>query len=84
MHDRPQFQAKFHVAEEEAGGPKLGPPTGPMSIPLPLKYHTRVWFLDGGHSFTPKNTAQEKFVANPWTFEENKQPSIPYKGSFCV
>jgi len=36
----PKFQAKFGVPEEEPDGPKLGSPTGPMSIPLPSKYPT--------------------------------------------
>jgi len=34
----PKFQAKFGIPEEEIGGPKLGPTTGPMSIPIPSKY----------------------------------------------
>jgi hypothetical protein len=38
--------------------------------------------LMGGIVLRLKHTAQEKFVANQWTFEENKRPSIPYKGSF--
>jgi len=37
---RPKFQTKFGVAKEEPDRPKLGSPTGPMSIPLPLKYPT--------------------------------------------
>jgi len=36
----PEFQAKFRVHEEEANGPNVGPPTDPMSIPIPLKYPT--------------------------------------------
>ena len=29
-----------------------------------------------------KNTDQKKFVANPWTLEENQRPFMSYKGSF--
>ena len=52
-----------------------------LTIPIPLKYPTRVWFLGGG-GFTPENTDQKKFVANPWTLEENQRPFMSYKGSF--
>ena len=33
-------QVEFHVPEEEPDRPWVGPPTGPMSIPLPSKYPT--------------------------------------------
>ena len=31
----PKFQAEFGVAEEDPGGPRLGPPPDPVSTPLP-------------------------------------------------
>ena len=43
----PKFQAEFGVTEEEPDSRLVGPPTGPMSIPLPTKYPARVWFLGG-------------------------------------
>ena len=41
-----------------------------LPIPIPLKYTTRVWFSGGGIVAHLKNTAQEKFVANPWALQK--------------
>jgi len=44
---RPKFQTKFGVPKEESDRPKLGLPTDPMSIPIPLQYPARAWFFGG-------------------------------------
>jgi hypothetical protein len=41
---RPEFQAEFGVSEEEADRSRLALPSGPVSIPLPLKYPTHGTF----------------------------------------
>ena len=55
----PKFHAKFGVTEGEPDGPRLGLPSDPVSIPLPLKYPTPYGFPMGGVGETRKAPSNE-------------------------
>ena len=46
-----------------------------------LKYPALVWD-PMGVVLRLENSARKKFVANPWTFEENKDPLYGIEGRF--
>ena len=56
--------------------------TLPLPMPIPSKYPTRVWFLGGGIVLRLKNTAEEKFVVNPWTLQQKAQTTQLSLGQF--